>query len=316
MEARKQALAADVVVVNHHLFFADLALRDEGVAELLPACNTVIFDEAHQLPETASLFFGESLSTAQLLELVRDTRLEAAASAKDFAALPEAALALDRAARDLRLAAGEDSGRQTAQQAQSRSEFGQRLDAVAEKLAALGKLLEFQAERSDGLENCWHRCADLAGRLSRWREADGQAQGKDRVRWVEVFQHAVQLNSTPLSIADVFQRQIEGGARAWIFTSATLSVKQDFSHYQQEMGLDGRAHSRMGQPLRLCQPGAAVRARAHAGPEQPRVHASRGQGRAAGGRGKPRARLPAVHQPARHARGARAAQGRLCARGL
>ena len=124
MEARKQALAADVVVVNHHLFFADLALRDEGVAELLPACNTVIFDEAHQLPDTASLFFGESLSTTQLLELVRDTRLEAAASAKDFAALPEAAQALDRAARDLRLAAGEDSGRQTAQQAQSRSEFG------------------------------------------------------------------------------------------------------------------------------------------------------------------------------------------------
>ena len=76
MEARKQALAADVVVVNHHLFFADLVLRDEGVTELLPACNTVIFDEAHQLPETASLFFGESLSTAQLIELARDTRVE------------------------------------------------------------------------------------------------------------------------------------------------------------------------------------------------------------------------------------------------
>jgi len=237
MEARKLALAADVVVVNHHLFFADLALRDEGVAELLPACNTVIFDEAHQLPATATLFFGESLSSAQLLELARDTRLEAAAAAKDFAALPEAAQALDRAARDLRLAAGEDSGRQTAQQAHSRREFAQRLDGVEAKLAALSALLEFQAERSEGLENCWQRSCDLAGRLSRWREADAQGQGKDRVRWVEVFQHAVQLNSTPLSIADVFQRQIEGGARAWIFTSATLSVKQDFSHYQHEMGL-------------------------------------------------------------------------------
>ncbi len=97
-------------------------------------------------------------------------------------------------------------------------------------------VLELQAERSDGLEHCWHRCAETAGRLSRWRET-AEEQGKDRVRWVEVFQHAVQLNSTPLSIADVFQRQIEGGARAWIFTSATLSVKQDFSHYQQQMGL-------------------------------------------------------------------------------
>ncbi len=234
MEARKQALAADVVVVNHHLFFADLALRDEGVAELLPACNTVIFDEAHQLPDTASLFFGESVSTVQLLDLVRDTRLEAAAAAKDFTALPEAAQALERAARDLRRAAGEDSGRQTAQQAQARDAFGERLDTVADKLAALATLLEFQAERSEGLESCWHRCTDLAERLARWREAEG---GKERVRWVEVFQHAVQLNSTPLSIAAVFQRQIENGARAWIFTSATLSVKLDFSHYQQEMGL-------------------------------------------------------------------------------
>jgi ATP-dependent DNA helicase DinG len=237
MEARKQALAADVVVVNHHLFFADLALRDEGVAELLPACNTVVFDEAHQLPDTASLFFGESLSTAQLLELVRDTRLEAAAAAKDFAALPEAAQALERAARDLRLAAGEESGRQTARQAEASRDFGQRLDAVAERLATLGKLLEFQADRSDGLGNCWQRCVDLTGRLARWREAEQQEHGKDRVRWVEVFQHAVQLNSTPLSIAEVFRRQIEAGTRAWIFTSATLSVKQDFSHYQQQMGL-------------------------------------------------------------------------------
>jgi ATP-dependent DNA helicase DinG len=269
MEARKQALAADVVVVNHHLFFADVALRDEGVAELLPACNTVIFDEAHQLPETASLFFGESVSTAQLLELVRDTRLEAAASAKDFAALPEAALALDRAARDLRLAAGEDGGRQTAQQAQSRSEFGQRLDAVEEKLAGLGKLLELQAERSDGLENCWHRCAELAGRLSRWREADGPAHGKDRVRWVEVFQHAVQLNSTPLSIADVFQRQIEGGARAWIFTSATLSVKQDFSHYQQEMGLTAARTAGWDSPFDYASQGLLYVPERMPGPNSP-----------------------------------------------
>ena len=90
LKARKEAMMADVVVVNHHLFFADVMLRDEGMAELLPACNTVIFDEAHQLPETASLFFGESISTTQLIDLARDTRLEAAASARDFSALPDA----------------------------------------------------------------------------------------------------------------------------------------------------------------------------------------------------------------------------------
>ncbi len=104
MAARREALAADLVVVNHHLFFADVVLKDEGMAELLPACNTVIFDEAHQLPETATLFFGETLSTGQLVELARDARAEALVGAKDMAEPPRLITALDKAARDLRLA--------------------------------------------------------------------------------------------------------------------------------------------------------------------------------------------------------------------
>jgi len=238
MEARRQALAADVVVVNHHLFFADLVLRDEGVSELLPACNTVIFDEAHQLPDTATLFFGESVSTAQMQELARDTRVEAAASAKDFAALPQAAQELDRAARDLRIAAGDELGRQPAREAESRREFSLRLETLAQKLAALAGVLEFQADRSEGLHSCWQRSLDLASRLDRWR-TQTQAQV---VRWLEVFAQSVALNATPLNTAEVFQKQVLASARAWIFTSATLSVRQDFSHYQQEMGLaEGRA---------------------------------------------------------------------------
>ena len=112
MEARKQALAADVVVVNHHLFFADVVLRDEGVAELLPACNTVIFDEAHQLPETASLFFGQTrFDRAVDRAGARYAHRGRWPPRKDYAALPDAAHALDKAARDLRLAFQEDSGR-------------------------------------------------------------------------------------------------------------------------------------------------------------------------------------------------------------
>lgn len=234
LEARKQALAADLVVVNHHLFFADLVLRDEGVSELLPQCNTVIFDEAHQLPDTATLFFGESVSTSQLVELARDTRVEAAASARDFPALPEAAQAMERAARDLRLCAGEDLGRQAARQVESRPGFADALHALTQKLVALQDLLEFQAERSEGLKNCAQRSAELAARLDRWR---GQT-GADTVRWVEVFAHALALHATPLSTAAIFRKQLEGSARAWIFTSATLSVKKDFSHYRQALGLD------------------------------------------------------------------------------
>ena len=234
MEARKQAMAADVVVVNHHLFFADLMLRDEGAAELLPACNTVIFDEAHQLPDTASLFFGQSVSTTQLLELARDTRVEAAAGAKDFAALPEAAMAVDRSARDLRLALREDTGRQPAKFLEDRESFQTALDALSEKLAALGALLEFQADRSEGLANCLGRAEELSARIVQWR----QAPESETVRWVEVFQGSLQLNATPLSVADIVRKQVEGSARAWVFTSATLSVRGDFSHYQAEMGLE------------------------------------------------------------------------------
>jgi ATP-dependent DNA helicase DinG len=243
MEARRQALAADVVVVNHHLFFADLVLRDEGVSELLPACNTVIFDEAHQLPGTATMFFGESVSTGQLLELARDTRAEALAVARDFAALPEAAQALDRAARDLRIAAGDEPGRQPARAAQARREFNLRLEALGEKLAALCGVLESQAERSEGLHNCWQRGVDLTARLERWCSPAEGAQTQT-VRWVEVFAHAVALNATPLNTAEVFQKQVLASARAWIFTSATLSVKRDFAHYAAEMGLsEARAAS-------------------------------------------------------------------------
>ncbi|MEQ1487814.1 MAG: ATP-dependent DNA helicase, partial [Methylotenera sp.] len=103
MEARKQALAADVVVVNHHLFFADVMLRDEGVAELLPSANTVIFDEAHQLPEVAGLFFGEDVSTSQILELARDCTAAHLTVAKDCVDLGVVIGALEKAAKDFRL---------------------------------------------------------------------------------------------------------------------------------------------------------------------------------------------------------------------
>jgi len=107
MNARKQALAADVVVINHHLFFADVMLKDEGIAELLPASNTIILDEAHQLPETATLFFGEEVTAGQLGELARDAELEGLKAARDYAPLPAAAQALTLALRRFRLAAGE-----------------------------------------------------------------------------------------------------------------------------------------------------------------------------------------------------------------
>ena len=233
MKARKAAHEAEVLVVNHHLFFADLVLRDDGAGDLLPACDTVIFDEAHQLPETASLFFGEVISTQHLIELARDARNAGITHAKDFEALPEACLKLDRAARDLRLTVTLDATRLAEKQIAANREFQDALTALQERLLELRELLESQAERAQELQNCLERADEFAARLTRWRDTtyDGF------VRWLEVFQQSLTLNLTPLSIAEPFQRQLEGQKRAWIFTSATLAVRNDFTHYQRELGL-------------------------------------------------------------------------------
>ena len=245
MQARKQALEADVVVVNHHLFFADLVLRDEGVGELLPACNTVIFDEAHQIPETATLFFGETLSTAQLVTLARDTVIEAAVAARDSRTLPEAAHAVEKAARDLRLAFPEDSGRLPMRLVERHTGFQEALSVVLAKLDALCAELQEHGERSEGLQRCGERALALAEQAERWRNAvDG-----DRVKWVEFFTHALNLHSTPLSVADIFAKQIQSQARSWIFTSATLSVAGDFGHYCGALGLAGARTSSWESPF-------------------------------------------------------------------
>ncbi|WP_341645094.1 ATP-dependent DNA helicase [Thauera sp. SDU_THAU2] len=234
MQARRNAMEADVVVVNHHLFFADVMLRDEGMGELLPACNAVIFDEAHQLPETASLFFGESVSTAQVLELARDTRSETVAAARDCVAMIDQTRNLEKAARDLRLVFGNDSARLSATQAAEREGFDAQVEALEEALGEFHAVLETQAERSEGLANCLRRSEEMMERLARWRNPED----KELIRWVEVFSQSLALNGTPLHVSDVFKRQLEGHPRAWIFTSATLAVgKADFGHYCRELGL-------------------------------------------------------------------------------
>ncbi len=233
MQARREAMAADLVVVNHHLFFADVMLRDEGMAELLPACNTVIFDEAHQLPEVATLFFGDSLSTAQVLDLARDARAEGLAAARDCLDLQTGSRALEKVAKDLRLAVGLEAGRFSHGQLQERAEFEPGLRALEDALASFAAILETQAQRAEGLEKCWQRALELRQRLALWQNPADPGF----VRWAEAFTQSLQLNSTPLDVAEIFRKQIGGHPRAWIFTSATLAVQGQFNHYCSELGL-------------------------------------------------------------------------------
>lgn len=245
MEARKRALAADVVVVNHHLFFADVMLRDEGVSELLPSANTVIFDEAHQLPEVAGLFFGEDVSTSQLMELARDSEAEYVTTAKDCPALQEAAKKLEKAVRDFRLIFAYESSRMPVQKALILKGFDDNYAEMQVKLKELSALLETQAARDPALENCWQRALALEVQLQRWQKADNE----NLVRWVEVFTQSVQLHATPLSVAEGFGKQLNAQPRAWIFASATLAVKSDFGHYIQQMGLVNAATGHWDSPF-------------------------------------------------------------------
>lgn len=285
MEARKQALAADVVVVNHHLFFADVMLRDEGVAELLPSANTVVFDEAHQLPEIAGLFFGEDISTSQLMDLARDSQMAYLTLAKDCVALSEAVPPLEKACRDFRLVFQFEGARMPSQKAQQLPRFAESYDQLCLTLAALTAVLETQAGRDPMLEKCWQRGESLLLLLERWRTAGHS----NLVRWVEVFSHSVQLHATPLSVAEGFGKQLNAQPRAWIFTSATLAVKSDFSHYQQQMGLlaaqtrhwqspfDYAAQAKLYVPSGMPAPNSSAYAAAVAAVSVPVLQASRGR---------------------------------------
>ena len=243
LKARKAALEADIVVINHHLFFADVMLRDEGLSELLPACNTVILDEAHQLPDTATLFFGEQVTAGQLAELARDAEVAARTGAREVAELPDAAADIGPAIRKLRLVLGDTQGKLALAAAAAREGFTEALAALTAALDRLATELALFAERSEDLGNCARRAAEAAACLARWhgepsgRSDDPDAEAPAWIRWVDVTNQSWQLHASPLSIADVFAKQVATSGRAWILTSATLAVGRDFSLYQRELGL-------------------------------------------------------------------------------
>lgn len=288
MRARKEAQQADVVVVNHHLFFADVMLKDTGMAELLPAANTIIFDEAHQLPETATLFFGETISTNQILELARDSVAEGLSHARDAVDWVAIAAPLERAARDLRLVFRQDGSRLSIKQidndAAIAKPFYEVLPKLEQALSDFTGALESQAERAETIEQCHRRAIALCEKLEAWvdpkppqapkKEGDDAGETAapvdERVRWVEVFANSVQLHLTPLSIAPIFSRQRAGQPRAWIFTSATLSVRGNFTHYAAQLGLDRNRSMTLDSPFDYASQGLLYVPRDLPQPSDPR----------------------------------------------
>jgi ATP-dependent DNA helicase DinG len=236
VKARREALEADVVVVNHHLLFADLALKQEGFGEILPGAAAFILDEAHQIPELAGQFFSQSISARQLTELAQDALTECNGITGAIGLLLEPVEALQDALRKLRLAMDALPARGAFQQLQDRADVRGSLHDLRELLATLAELLASQAERSRGMTNLQERADLFVERLDRIVEGEG---GRDHdVRWYETFPRGFALYATPLDLAVPMRGLRERTHAAWIHTSATLSVAGNFDHFARQLGLD------------------------------------------------------------------------------
>lgn len=254
VQARARAQAADLVVVNHHLLLADLALKQEGFGEILPGAAVFILDEAHQLPELAAQFFGDGLSARQLTDLCRDALTECAEVPGALATLQPPVAALEQGIREVRLELDPLPARGSRKLALARAVPV--LGSLDEALSALGEALAGVAETSPGLALCCDRATDLRRRLSAWRiptdaAPDDNAIGIDTdidtaanrapapdVFWYELGARGFVLHRTPLDVSGPLRQFRERSRAAWVFTSATLSVADRFDHFIERLGLD------------------------------------------------------------------------------
>jgi ATP-dependent DNA helicase DinG len=242
IEARRNAQAADIVVVNHHLLLADLALKDEGFGDLLPGAEAVILDEAHQVPDIAAQFFGQTWSVRQVQVLTRDITAELSLAAIRAPSLVEAVLAIDAHLEGLRFALQRGAGR--FEWAELPDAFLDALPEIETALSGLGAQLEGLGGGA-GTANCARRAAHLANALAQLRELSEESG----LRWVEAAATGLTLQFTPFEIAERLREYVESRPCAWIFTSATLAIASDFSHFAARIGLNEARTLRIESPF-------------------------------------------------------------------
>ncbi|MFA9499780.1 ATP-dependent DNA helicase [Mannheimia sp. E30BD] len=235
VQARRKAMEADLVVVNHHLFCADMAVKETGFGELIPEAELVIFDEAHQLPDTASQYFGQSLSSRQLFDICKDTNIVYRTELKDVAQLGKASDHLMKVVQDFRLLmGGEGQIRGNLRDLFRDKKVVDGLVKVAENIDFLSEVVKKSLGRSETLDKIFERLAEVKVRLKKlmdttvtgycyWYEANGRSFG---------------LHITPLTVADKFGEQLKNQQIGWVFTSATLEVGGTFDHFCQRLGIE------------------------------------------------------------------------------
>jgi ATP-dependent DNA helicase DinG len=247
VKARKAAQEADLVVVNHHLLLADLAMKEEGFVEFLPGAEAIILDEAHQIPDLAVQFFGVSLSTRELERLVDEARVATMMFSQPE--LNRRVDALQTAIRDLRATATYKEGRH--QLDENMAELRAPLDRLTHTLHDVQFAIADLSDASLELEKIHEQLIGLAERLSILTSEESW----DGLRWLEVHSRSLRLHLTPLDVSSKLNGLINKGLQSWIFTSATLAVGEDFSHFGSRMGLTGVAGLAFPSPFALQQNG-------------------------------------------------------------
>ncbi|QMU61374.1 MAG: DEAD/DEAH box helicase [Gammaproteobacteria bacterium] len=232
IKARQKAQQADVVIINHHLFFADLALKMEGFGELLPSANSVIFDEAHQLPELASTFLATSSSSRQMNDLTSDVLAAQIEEAPEVNEVQPVADALQKAIADFQLALAGKNGRFPWYEIISASKIEDQFDVLCKVVHELYEVIVPLSDRGKLMTKCIERCERIEQALYLISEGNDE-----RINWLECFERGFKLHSTPLVVADSFQEFMRQYKCSWIFTSATLTVSAKFDHFQQQLGL-------------------------------------------------------------------------------
>jgi len=245
VKARKEAITSEVVIVNHHLFFADFVLKDAELSEILPKADTVIFDEAHKVPEVASIFFGENVSTSQIIYLIQDMQKILSNQVKDKQKLVELAKFIVDKTNHLSSLFDSRNQRIGIEKIDNLNIFKEKVIDLTSELIKLCEFFGAYSDQDNDFKRLLERSEEIVLKLTRWVQETNQ----NYVHWVEIFSKAIQFNITPISIADNFKKFQDNSDAAWIFTSATLAVNSNFSHFQSLMGLEDEKTKLLKSPF-------------------------------------------------------------------
>ena len=245
VKARKEAITSEVVIVNHHLFFADFVLKDAELSEILPKADTVIFDEAHKVPEVASIFFGENVSTNQIIYLIQDMQKILSNLVKDKQKLVELAKLIVDKTNYLGSLFDSRNQRIGIEKIDNLNIFKEKVIDLTSELIKLCEFFGAYSDQDNEFKRLLERSEEIVLKLTRWVKETNQ----NYVHWVEIFSKAIQFNITPISIADNFKKFQDNSDTAWIFTSATLAVNSNFNHFQSLMGLEDEKTKLLKSPF-------------------------------------------------------------------